>query len=387
MRRVRLILPVVDASAVTAERVVGWRRSLETAGDRVDVVAVLASAGPAPGAPESGAWRWLSAGSPGLVSAVIAGLTGAGDLADAVLILDPTSGFAADDLPALADAVTCGKADLAVARRREVDPGGTPGGCRRRAGAGVMGRLARPIVGVSDPWSGLAAVAPGYARELAGVTGPVGSRFAADLLVRAGRGRRVEVLARAAGPPPRRPVDWDDLRHLKRLADDRLGNASRLIQFCAVGASGTAVDLSCYAAFQWLFSRTGLAGRSTPMVGRLDLAAAGAMAIGLALCWNFALNRRLTFSYARRGSIGRQFLAYALGNALGVALSLTLRLALPANVGFFDRHRLAAAAVGIVTATGISFTTARWFAFGRQAMPAPRPESLAVAPAAGVARS
>ena len=31
--------------------------------------------------------------------------------------------------------------------------------------------------------------------------------------------------------------------------DDRFGNASRLIQFCAVGASGMIVDLTCYALF------------------------------------------------------------------------------------------------------------------------------------------
>jgi dolichol-phosphate mannosyltransferase len=99
------------------------------------------------------------------------------------------------------------------------------------------------------------------------------------------------------------------------------------------------------------------------------LATAGALSILIALVWNFTLNRRLTFNDARRGSVARQFATYALGNALGIAVSLFLRLYLPLHIGFFARHRLAAAVVGIVVATGISFSMSRWVVFIR------RPES------------
>jgi len=120
------------------------------------------------------------------------------------------------------------------------------------------------------------------------------------------------------------------VRHLKRLADHRFGNLSRLIQFCAVGASGMVVDLSSYALFQLLFRRTWMAGVTVPVFRQsLSLAAAGALAIALALAWNFALNRRLTFNDALRGSLVRQFMTYALGNALGIALSFSMRLILP----------------------------------------------------------
>ena len=37
--------------------------------------------------------------------------------------------------------------------------------------------------------------------------------------------------------------------------------------------------------------------------------------------WNFSLNRRLTFSYARHLSIIRQFLTYAASNSIGIAVS------------------------------------------------------------------
>jgi dolichol-phosphate mannosyltransferase len=110
------------------------------------------------------------------------------------------------------------------------------------------------------------------------------------------------------------------------------------------------------------------------------LATAGLLSILVALVWNFALNRRLTFNDARRGSILRQFVTYALGNALGIAVSLSLRLYLPLHMGFFARHRLAAAVVGIVVATGISFSMSRWVVFIRrpEARVAPQQAHLAV---------
>jgi dolichol-phosphate mannosyltransferase len=96
------------------------------------------------------------------------------------------------------------------------------------------------------------------------------------------------------------------------------------------------------------------------------LAIAAALSIAIALVWNFMLNRRLTFNDARGGSWIRQFLTYALSNAVAIALSFSVRLYLPARVAFFARHRLAAAVVGIVAATGISFTMSRWIVFTRR---------------------
>jgi hypothetical protein len=42
---------------------------------------------------------------------------------------------------------------------------------------------------------------------------------------------------------------------------------------------------------------------------------------------------------------------------------------LPAHILFFERHRLAAAVVGIVAATGVSFTMSRWLVFSRRPEP------------------
>jgi dolichol-phosphate mannosyltransferase len=134
-----------------------------------------------------------------------------------------------------------------------------------------------------------------------------------------------------------------------------------------VGASGMIVDLSFYAILQWLLSFTWLAARQSALFScSWHLAIAAALAITIALVWNFTLNRRLTFNDARKESVFRQFLTYALSNALAIALSFSVRLYLPGRVPFFARHRLAAAVVGIVAATGISFSMARWLVFARR---------------------
>lgn len=156
-----------------------------------------------------------------------------------------------------------------------------------------------------------------------------------------------------------------ELSFVKSFIDHRFGNVSRLVQFCAVGFSGMFIDLSCYASLQAAFRRTSLAGMQTPLIGgTIDLALAGFLAVWLAMTWNFLLNRRLTFNDARRNSsIVRQYLTYATGNALAIGVSLIVRLWLPTKVAFFNDHKLAAALVGIVLATGISFTMARYFVF------------------------
>jgi dolichol-phosphate mannosyltransferase len=169
----------------------------------------------------------------------------------------------------------------------------------------------------------------------------------------------------AVGPLFRRQrFQPQDLRPLKHVLDGRYGSFSRLIQFCVVGASGMVVDLSLYALFQLILSFTPLAAANSPRFGfSWSLAIAGALSISIALLWNFTLNRRLTFNDARGGSWGRQFVTYALSNALAIALSFTVRLYLPARVPFFGRHRLAAAVVGIVAATALSFSMSRWIVF------------------------
>jgi dolichol-phosphate mannosyltransferase len=365
MAHVSLILPIAPGAVQLDDQIGEHRRMLEEAGHRVEVLVVADPRLAADLVGLEGSWNLLVADEPGLAVSAVAGLRAA--RGDVLLVLDLERGYRPEELARVVAPLDRGEADLAVASRGNLSSNTR----RRRRLSAWTGALARALVGTSDPLSGLVALSRPFAQEADKALEPVGSWYAIELLMKA-RGRRVDVPVHVSAPPPPRgrDVGLDGLRHLKRLADHRFGNASQLLQFCLVGASGMVVDLTCYALFQLLFSQTWLARVRAPLGGEsLALAVAGALAIAVALTWNFSLNRRLTFSYARNGSLVRQFVAYVLSNALGIALSFSLRLVLPGHFGFFHRHKLAAALVGIVTATGISFSMSRWVVFRRRTVP------------------
>ena len=145
-----------------------------------------------------------------------------------------------------------GEADLVVATGRS--PARTATRPRRLT---LGGRDSAPARRLTDPLSGLWQWRAGRHRRLE--PAPRVRCCARD----AARGRRgVGWTWRCTRPRPvsaRAGSRSNDLRHLKRLADDRFGNVSRLVQFCMVGASGMVIDLTSYALFQLVFSRTALA--------------------------------------------------------------------------------------------------------------------------------
>jgi len=359
MAFVSLIVPIAPGAAPFLGRLGAFGRSLAAAGHGVEVLvvadsrcaSVLQDLGPGV--------RALIDERPGKASSVFRGLREAsGDL---LVILDLEKGYEPEELGLVLEPLVRGEADVVVA-------GAHQSSARRGLLGWGLAALLRPLIGITDPSSGLVAVTRASYEARSDHLSPLGARFVLELLV-GSVGRLVEVpLQRSARPRPL-VLGPSDLRLIKRLADDRFGNFSRLLQFCVVGASGMVVDLTCYALFQLWFSRTFLAGMKPLIFGSrqsLDLAVAGALAIAIAVVWNFSLNRRLTFNDARQGSILRQFATYVLGNALGIALSFSLRLILPSRIGFFQRHKLAAAVVGIVAATGISFSMSRWVVFTKR---------------------
>ena len=350
MVRVSLIVLRAPGIAWPSERVAACRAGLEERGFPVEVLAVADPSptfDPPPGVEEP--WcESMVAGLPGLAESAVTGLRASkGNL---LVVLDLAMAYSPEDVFSIVRRLASGDAELVVAARPNR----------------WLGWPARKFLGTTDPTSGLVGLTRAGLLDADESFAPVGSRFALELLARVA-GRRADVPASSAVASPWPATPFGDLRQLKRLADDRFGNASRLIQFCFVGASGMVVDLTFYALLQAVFNRTALAEMTAPIVGGpLALATAAVLAIAIALTWNFSINRRLTFNDARRGSIGRQYLRYVLSNMLGIGVSLTLRLLLPNAFGFFRRHRLAAAVVGIVAATGISFSMARWFVFGHK---------------------
>lgn len=377
MAQVSLILPTAPERPSPVPLIPEFVAPLETVGHSVEVILAAGPSCPAPLEDHSG-FRWVQAEVPGPASAAIAGLeqaTGA-----FLIIIDPDMGYDPADLPRLIEPLIAGRAELVIGSR--LAPGGKPGRTRR-----LLGALLRKATGTSDPLSGLLALnRPGLERA-GGRFQAVGTKFSLEILTKLGRcglkfgqpkGRShwLDLAVRRGAPRYRAWPGWDDVRHLKRLADHRYGNLSRLAQFVIVGASGAIVDLSSYSLFKTIFAQTQLAELTVPepVGGPWSLAAAGMLAVSLAVVWNFTLNRRLTFNDSRGGSILKQFFTYALSNALSVPLSLFLRLKLPQTIPFFERQHLLAAVVGIVAGTAISFSMSRWLVFRRQTEPVtPRP--------------
>jgi dolichol-phosphate mannosyltransferase len=283
---------------------------------------------------------------------------------DHLIVLDVRRHYSPESVTQVVDPVRTGHCDIAVAVPH---PGTLPSSPWRRRANGLS-FFSRLFLGTADVFSGLYAFDRSV-WERAGKNRTLGKSPVLDSLLRR-PARCIDVMVGVDDRFRSHQVRFSDLRPLKHVLDSRFGNYSRLAQFCMVGASGMVVDLTFYALFQWLLSFTALAQSKSALFGETwHLAIAAALAIAIALVWNFTLNRRLTFNDARKESIARQFLTYAFSNALAIGLSFSVRLYLPSRIEFFDHHRLAAAVVGIVAATGISFSMSRWLVFARRAEP------------------
>jgi dolichol-phosphate mannosyltransferase len=365
--RLSLILPLPPGTVLDNRLLTDYRRLLEGEGTYKSVEIIVS------GAEDDRSAMNCEGGGPSASGITLLRTDGGewSDLAraglsvatgDHLMVLDLERHYAPESLLGILEPVSSGEAELAVA----VPPRG------RFARLGVaplqssLGLASRMVLGSSDVFSGLFVLRRSLWERGGRRLTASGASLVLELLLR--RPRRCRDVPVPVGPQFRRQrFQLQDLRPLKHVLDGRYGSLSRLIQFCCVGASGMVVDLSFYALFQWILSYTPLytAGSGGPGFS-WHLAIAGALSIAIALVWNFTLNRRLTFNDARGGSWVRQFLTYALSNAVAIALSFTLRLYLPANVAFFGRHRLAAAVVGIVAATGVSFSMSRWIVFSRR---------------------
>ena len=362
MAHINLIIPATGSNPEpgSIEAVV---ERLSSAGHQVDVIHVDASDTEAEIGGEIVPGRVRSA-QPGLAAAAVAGLDAA--TGEILVVLDAGGGYSPGEVAAVVAPLLRGEADLVVGSRYTRQAGGL------RMVAGYLGRV---LVGTSDPLSGLVAVSRAALAEFRARFSAVGRSFTMELVTKVA-GRHIEVPARSDASWRLPRLGWDDLRHAKRLADHRYGTLSRLFQFCTVGFSGMIVDLTIYALLLKWLGATSLASFVVPPTKiPASRAAAGFTAVFVALCWNFSLNRRLTFADARRHSpLVRQFLTYALGNCLSIVVSLGLRLGLPRWVPAFKYHELTAAVIGIVAGTAISFSMARWIVFRKaRAQPAPHP--------------
>jgi dolichol-phosphate mannosyltransferase len=144
---------------------------------------------------------------------------------------------------------------------------------------------------------------------------------------------------------------WDQLRQLKRRYDSKAGNLARPTQFAAVGFTGMIVDLCAFSALLHL---------------GLLLPVARALAIAFAMTWNFYLNRRLTFSYARSESALRQYLLFCASCSLGAIISWSVSVSLCSWNSYFGTHQRQAALVGIAAGLASNFLLSSKVVFRRR---------------------
>src|SRR5271166_6481515 len=340
MVSISLIIPISETNVLTGTEIASYRRVLRDQAHASSVEVILAgdvsAAAHASGASDS---ILLPTAGTGKIAALREGMDAASN--ELLVVLDPHRAYTPQAIVEVIEGLLISDADLAIAVPRRDRQRSWWRTLARRC----LGAVSQLTLGTSDLFSGLIAIRPGRLRAATNLHHARGSRLVLDLLAWPTTAHRdVPVETRPDDRLHVGPLRFDDIRQLKRLLDHRFGTMARLVQFCMVGASGMVVDLTLYALLQLLFARFWSLPAGSPASGfSWPLATAGALAIFTAMVWNFTLNRRLTFNDSRGGSIPRQFLTYALGNALGIAVSLSLRLFLPQYFGFFARHRLAAA--------------------------------------------
>ncbi|MFO0890210.1 MAG: GtrA family protein [Isosphaeraceae bacterium] len=348
---VSLIVPLAAQETIETEPLIAFQRELASEPGITSVEVIVAGGRPDPEDSRHGAAGLKRLAVEGSFSGdgKVAALRRAIDEAtgEVLIVLDPSRAYRTEACASVLRSLRDSSADLAIGvPLMEAEHGPV-----RKTGRRLLGLVGQASFGTADVFSGLMAVRRKHLFDAPTSHPPRGSRLVLDLLAWPCRAHRDVPVPTADRDRLRLlPLHFDDLRQLKRVWDQRFGTFSRLVQFCVVGASGMVVDLSLYACFQ-IF---------------LAMEKARALAIFIALIWNFSLNRRLTFNDTRGGSIPRQFATYVLGNSLGILVSYTLSIYLPRSITFFDQHKLAAAVVGIVMATGISFSMSRWVVFTRR---------------------
>jgi dolichol-phosphate mannosyltransferase len=136
------------------------------------------------------------------------------------------------------------------------------------------------------------------------------------------------------------------LKHLRRLYIFKYGVWTQLMQFLFVGLLGTIVNLVILTLL---------------LAGRTPVRVAVAAAILVSMCSNFVLNRRFSFSFARRGPWFRQFLSFVAASSMGAAINYALTIWV--HTHFPSWRPQVAAMIGILVGTGVNFAASRYLVF------------------------
>jgi dolichol-phosphate mannosyltransferase len=210
--------------------------------------------------------------------------------------------------------------------------------------------LAMPLTSVRDPMSGFFALRRSTFEQGKDLN-PIGYKIGLELIVKCLCERVVEL-----------PIHFEDrrfgqskltlhqqmlyLQHLRRLYIFKFGAWTQLMQFLAVGALGTIVNLVALSA---------LLAMAVPQRPAIALAIFGAMG------FNFVLNRRFSFSQSRHRPWPRQFVGFVAASSVGALINYATTLFV---AGHLPGVRVQVAAlIGIAVGTLFNFTASRYLVF------------------------
>lgn len=278
----------------------------------------------------------------GLSSAVVHGMQAA--RGDVLVCMDADLSHPPEKVPELVAAILEEQGDFVIGSRY-VAGGKTDDdwGLFRWLNSKVATWLALPLTRAKDPMAGFFALRRG-AFQAARSLDPIGYKIGLELMVKCGCRNVYEI-----------PIHFQDrlygesklslkeqlnyLRHLTRLYRHRLGGWAQPLLFCLVGASGMVVDLAVL----------------TLLLPWLTFEAARAIAIGVAMTWNFGLNRQVTFLGAKNGSLLRQYLLFCLSCGVGAAVNWSVSSYLWRQWPQVLRYEQAAALVGIAAGVVLNY--------------------------------
>ncbi len=303
----------------------------------------------------------------GLSQAVLEGLRTA--TGDALVVMDADLSHPPEKIPEILAALEQGAEIVVGSRFTEGGSIADDWGLFRWLNSRVASLLAMPLTRLRDPMSGFFALS--RSTFVAGRDfNPIGYKIMLECIIKCRCERVIEV-----------PIHFEDrrfgesklslqeqlrfLQHLRRLYVYRYGNWSHLAQFLVVGFSGLVVNL----ALLTLLMAAGLTNKR-----------AVSLAIAVSMIWNFTLNRRFSFSYARNESLAVQLVGFVAACSLGSAVNYLTTVALWEAF----RFKQMAAIAGVLAGTGFNFLNIRYLVFGKRdvraaavAVRLPRPRTSA----------
>jgi dolichol-phosphate mannosyltransferase len=286
----------------------------------------------------------------GLSSAVVCGMQNA--RGDVFVVIDADLSHPPEKIADLWVAVHSGEADFVIGSRYV--PGGSTEegwGVFRWVNSKVATCLARPLTSVRDPMAGFIAIRrETFAR--ATHLDPVGYKIGLELMVKCQCTKVREIpiafkrrLHGESKLTVQEQINY--LRHLKRLYEYKLGGFAQPAQFAVIGSTGVVIDLSTF----------------TILLLALDPSIARAIAIWVAMSWNFWLNRRLTFSDFRHRPLLRQYALFCVSCLAGALVNWSLFYELHSRLVFFAMRPRLAALAGIAGGTVFNYLASKYLAF------------------------